>query len=172
MKKIIFSFLALSLIALCFSMNLQAQSSEQDLDQAELMKQFIGTWTTETGVDSTALWEVIPNNKGYEHNSYWQAKGETYRTAKGLMGFTWKKQTVINSILWPSGTLTRGKGKFVSDKKMKWERFNDEQNHVIAKFETNFITPDKWNMIFKWRGMKETWDDAVVTETIYTRVKE
>ena len=172
MKKIIFSIFALSLIALCCSMNLHAQSSEKDLDQAELMKQFIGTWTAETGEDSTYIWEVIPHNKGYEHNSYWQAKGETYRTAKGLFGFTWENRTVNNSVLWSDGILTRDMGKFVSDKKMMWERFNAKHNHIIGSFEINFITPDKWNMIFKWRGMKETWDDAEVTEWNYTRLKK
>jgi len=143
MKKIILSILVLPLIVHCCSMSLNAQSSENDLDQVELMKQFIGTWTYETGEDSTYLWEVIPNNNGYEHNSYWQANGETYRTAKGLFGFTWEKQTVINSVLWPSGNLSIGKGKFVSDKKIKMERFNDEHNHVIGKFEITLITPDK-----------------------------
>ena len=172
MKKIILSLLVLPLFALCCSMSLNAQSSENDLDQAELMKQAIGKWITETGEDSTYIWEVIPNNKGYVHNSYWQANGETYRTAIGLFGFTWKNRTVINSVLWPSGMITRDVGKFVSDTKMKWERFNDEHNHVIANFEVHFTTPDEWKMIFRWRGMKETWDDAVVTETIYTRVKE
>ena len=172
MKKIIFPMLVLPLMALCFSMTLNAQSSEMDLDQVELMKQLIGTWTTETAVDSTYLWEVIPNNNGYEHNSYWQAKGETYRTAKGLMGFTWENQTVNNSILWTNGILTRDMGKFVSDKKMMWERFNAKHNHIVGSFEIYFITPDNMNMIFKWRGMEETWDDAVVSEWTYTRVKK
>jgi hypothetical protein len=172
MKKLIYSLFIVPFIALGFCTNLHAQSSEKDLDQAELLKQFTGKWITETGEDSTAIIEFIPNNKGYRHNSYWQTKGETYRTAIGLLGFTWEKQTVINSALWPNGNLSIDKGKFVSDTKMKWERFNDEHNHVIANFEIYFTTPDEWKMIFRWRGMKETWDDAVVTETIYTRVKK
>jgi hypothetical protein len=67
MKKIIFPMLALSLIVLCSSISLNAQSSEQELDQVELMKQFIGTWVAETGKDSTVVWEAIPMGKGYEH---------------------------------------------------------------------------------------------------------
>ena len=172
MKKIIFSFLALWLIALSFSMSLHAQSSEQDLDQAELMKQFIGTWTTETGEDTTLIWEVIPSNKGYEVNASWQAKGETYSTTKGILGFAHSKQLVNWYHLWPSGGIARDLGKFVSDKKMIMERYWVEPKHVTASAEFEFIAPDKYKAIFKWRGSSETWDDAVVTEYIYTRVKK
>ncbi len=172
MKKIIVLFFALPFIALCFCITLQAQSSETDLDQVELMKQFIGKWILETGEDSTAIWEIIPNNKGYVHNVQWQAKGETYRTATGIYGFTGQNKTVINSVLWTNGVITLDMGKFVSDKKMKCERYNLAHNHVTGDYEIYFTTPDDFKVISKWRGMNETWDDAEVTEYIYTRVKE
>ena len=172
MKKIIFSMLALPLIALCFSMNLHAQSSQQDLDQAELMKQFVGSWIAETGEDSTVIWEVIPFAKGYENNLHWQAKGETYETDKGIIGFNWQNQTVDMCTLWSDGWVTADIGKFVSDKKIMWERFSPGHMHVLASMEFNFITPDKYTMIFKYRGMEQTWDDAEVTEWIFTRVKK
>lgn len=171
MKKIISPF-TLMFIALCLSINLNAQSSEKDLDQVELMKQFVGKWITETGEDSTFIWEIIPNNKGFVHNVLWQAKGETYRTATGIYGFTWENKTVINSVLWTNGIVTTDMGKFVSDKKMKCERFNPEHNHVTGEYELYFATPYELRGIFRWRGMKETWDDAEVTEYIYTRVKQ
>ena len=50
MKKIMTLCIS-GFIALGFSMSLNAQSSEQDLDQVELMKQLIGTWEVESGVD-------------------------------------------------------------------------------------------------------------------------
>ena len=172
MKKIIFSILALSLIALCFSMNLQAQSSETELDQVELMKQLIGSWTAETGVDSTVLWEVIPSDKGYISNVYWKTKGETYWTGKGIIGFTWEYQTVNMYALWQDGYLSRDMGKFVSDKKITFERYTADHSHVMGSMEISFLTPDKCINIWKWRGMTNTWDDAEVTEFNFTRVKE
>ena len=172
MKKIIFSMLASSLIALCFSMNLQAQSSEQDLDQVKLMKQFIGTWTAETGMDSTVLWEVIPFAKGYETIGHWQVKGETYSTFKGIIGFAKQYELVNMFYLWPNGNLSRDLGKFMSDKKMTLERFTADHTHVMTSIEVNLITPDKHIWIFKQRGMKESWDDANVVEFIFTRVKK
>ena len=172
MKKIITSFFALLLIALCFSMNLQAQSSEQDLDQVELMKQFIGKWISETGEDSTAVWEIIPLGKGYEQNIYWKAKGETYRTDKGIIGFT-RNGYVGMLFLWsPNGNLSRDYGKFESDKKITMERFNLKHTHVYSTFDFHFITMDKIKMIWKSRGTKESWDDAVVSEWMWTKVKK
>ena len=116
--------------------------------------------------------EVIPFGKGYEENLYWQAKGETYRTAKGIIGFTWQYQTINLYALWSDGMLMRDMGKFVSDKKMIMERFTSDHKQVLASWEFKLITPDKYTMIFKYRGMEQTWDDAEVTEWIFTRVKK
>jgi hypothetical protein len=55
MKKIFFPFLVMPLIALCFSMSIHAQSSERDLDQVELMKQFVGFWKHDAGKDSVII---------------------------------------------------------------------------------------------------------------------
>ena len=142
MRKIILSIFALPLIALCFSISLQAQSSETDLDQVELMKQFIGTWKAEIQEDTTQIWEAIPLEKGYEVNVSWQAKGETYATGKGIMGFTWEYRTVNRYHVWPSGYISRDVGKFVSDKTMTMERFTVDHKHILGSFEVNIITPD------------------------------
>jgi len=37
----------------------QSQKPENLLNQAELLKQFEGKWTCETGKDTTAIWEMI-----------------------------------------------------------------------------------------------------------------
>ena len=172
MKKIIISMLALSLMALCFSCNVNAQSSQQDLDKVELMKQYIGKWVTETGEDSTLNMEVIPFGKGFEIIRYRQAKGETYSTDKVICGFTQQYKIVNWYGLRQDGTLMIYTGKFVSDKKMILEQFDAEHKHVRAIQEVNFITPDKMKGIYKWRGNKETWDDAVVKSNTFTRFKK
>ena len=173
MKKTIFSILILSFITLYFSVSVNAQSSEKDLDQVELMKQFIGKWICEIGEDTIQIWECIPYINGYDVNVYWQAKGETYSTVKGLLGFASQKKLLNWYHLWPeSGIVSEDVGKFVSDKKLVMERFNVDHTWSGARFEINFITPDKWNFILEWRCNKESWDDAVVTESVWTRVKQ
>ena len=173
MKKIILPMLVLPLMALCFSMTLNAQSSETDLDQVELMKQFTGTWTGEWREDTTILWEFIPSGKGYEHIIHWQAMGETYQTNKGIIGFTWQYQDVNMYTLWQNGMLSRDMGKFVTDKKITWKRFTANHEHVVASMEMIFHTQDKFMLVFTSRVWKEDkFVDDEVIEAIYTRVKK
>ena len=87
MKKIIFSLFFLPMLIICFPFDLNAQSSETDLDQVELMKQFSGKWAAEWRKDSTWLWEITPSNKGYVHTFYLQVKGKTVLTYGGIIGF-------------------------------------------------------------------------------------
>jgi hypothetical protein len=93
--------LVLSLIVFSLSFNLNAQSSEQDFDQIELMKQYIGIWVAEIGEDTTLVWKAIPMGKGYEHVLYWEAKVETYYTYKGFTGFT----PDLVFIIWRGGVI-------------------------------------------------------------------
>jgi hypothetical protein len=51
MKKTISTFLGLMLFVV-FSLYTSAQSANEELDQVELMKQFIGTWECEIGKDT------------------------------------------------------------------------------------------------------------------------
>ena len=172
MKKIILSIFALPLIALCCSMSVNAQSSETDLNQVELMKQYIGTWKAEIVADTTAIVEIIPSEKGYVINVYYQAKGVTYNTGKGIIGFA-KNNTLVNwYTLWSGGGVSRDFGKFVSEDKITWERYNADHNHVTGIIEGSFKSADKLIHIWKWRGMKDTWDDVPVYEFTLIRVKK
>ena len=172
MKKIILSLIVLPMFVLCFSINLNAQSSETDLDQVELMKQLIGSWTAETGVDTTVLWEIIPSGWGYTHNLDFKAKGETYQTNKGIIGTPENFETVTMVTLWQDGWISIYKGKFVSDKEITFEMFDQDLSHLMATMDMKFLTPDKYNMIYKDRRMEETWDNATAFEWIWTRVKK
>jgi hypothetical protein len=171
MKKISALFIA-GLITLCFSMSLHAQSSENSLDQAELMKQFVGTWANEFGEDSVVLWKMTPYGNGYEIFVNWKAKGESYNTAKGIAGFTAKKQKVNWFTLFQeSGGLSRDLGEFVTEDKFVMERYNFDHSRILMKQELIFLTPDKTKLKNKRRGKSGTWDDAVVFEDTYIRVK-
>ena len=166
MKKIIISIFALPFFALCFSMNLHAQSSENDLDQVELMKQFIGKWAAEAGKDSTWLWEITPSNNGYVHAFYLNVKGKTVATLPGIFGFGSEYRTTNLFILYQDGFVSRDIGGFVSDNKYIAERFYPQDMKTgLGTWECTFLTPDKFTAIWKVEGVKKG-------EFIYTRVKE
>ena len=171
MKKISPLFMS-GLIALCFSFSAFAQPPLQDLNQLELMKQFIGTWKTEIGEDSVLIWEVVLFGKAFEEIGYWQANGETYNTLKGLWGYSKTHKCIVHDFMFPGGKIIRDFGEFVSEKKMVGERYSDEKlGHANNSWEIHIISPDKFKGISKNRGAKYSWDDAKVTEYTYIRVK-
>ncbi len=135
------------------------------------MKQFIGSWTAETGVDSTILWELIPSGKGYEENINFKAKGETYSTAKVISGFSHEFQAVNMFLLWENGGISFDIGKFVSDKRAFFERFDSDPSHVTGTMDYRFLTPGKLTITFKMGGAASTWDDAVVNEWTWTFIR-
>jgi len=171
MKKTSRLFMA-GLITLCFSLSTAAQSSQQDLDQVELMKKLAGTWIAETGKDSITIWEVVAFEKGYITTTHYKAKGQTYSTVKGIMGFNGNYRHLVLCQVWSNGYIGVDVGGFVSDTKLAMERYTPASKHVTMSYEADFITPNKFKAIIKWRGMKDTWDDAKVFEEIYNRTEK
>lgn len=168
MKKISALFFA-GFITLFFSVNLQAQSNENSLDQVELLKQFIGTWEAEIAEDTSITWETIPLGKGFEATFTWKAKGEAYLTARGICGFAKRYQKVNMFILYPGGSIQRSLGEFVSETKMHMDTYNYDHSKVWTKFEIDFPTPDSWNAIVKKESSTGTWE--VVFKYNYKRIK-
>jgi len=165
MKKTLNIMLSL-LIIVSFSLNVSSQSSPNDLDQVELMKQFIGKWAAEAGKDSTWLWEVTPSNKGYVHAFYLKVKGKTVETLPGIFGFGDEYRNTNLLILYPDGFISRDIGGFVSDNKYVAERFYPQDEKTgLGTWEGTFLTPDKFTAIWKVKGVKKA-------ELIYMRVKE
>ena len=166
MKKIILSFLLLTVFTFCFIVCVSAQSSGTDLDQVELMKQFIGKWKTEAGKDSIWLWEIMPSNKGYVHTFYLQVKGTNVETVPGIIGFADDYKNTSLLILYQDGFISRDFGGFVSDSKYIAERFYPQEKKTgLGFWECTFVTPDKFTAIWKVKGVKRL-------ELIYTRVKD
>jgi len=166
------TLLTSGIIALCFSLSVAAQSSEKSLDQTELMKQFTGTWMAELEEGGTLIWEIIPLGKGYEQNLFWKSDGETYRTDKGIIGFPGNGGVEMIFLWSRDGEVSRDYGEFESEKRIIFKRFNIEHTRVYSIFDYNFITSDKIKMIWKSRGDEESWDNAEVSEWIWTKVKK
>ena len=109
MKKLYTLFLA-CLILIFFFLNTTAQSSQGDLDQVRLMKQFIGTWTTELGKDTIIYWEITPLEMGFEHVINMEIKGNKHHYLKAIGGFTSDYKNAIWYGLRPNGKITRDIG--------------------------------------------------------------
>ena len=172
MRKIIVSIIAF-LITFCLTTGLNAQSSQ--LDQAELMKKFIGTWKYEHDKDTIVLWTFFPSpiSEGYEFIHNWKSGGESIWVTKGIAGFTAKNLKINWFLLHPDGVPGRYLGEFVSEDKLVMEVYNFDHTRIFKKDEVNFLNPDKFKYIRRQRGEDGTWDNPRVEwEAIYTRVRE
>jgi hypothetical protein len=171
MKKTIFSFFALPFIALCFCMTLHAQSPENDLDQVELMKQFLGTWEIDFGNDSTQRVEIIPSGKGQYALVEWQSKGKTYATGRCVTGLTPNKESLVMYCLWPNA-LTIDMGKFISETELIVERYLPDGAHPIAISKIEFPTPDTYVWDLHNRGREITWNPQGTVKWTFKKVKQ
>jgi hypothetical protein len=74
----------------------KASTAPKELNQAELQKQFLGTWKGETGKDTTLTIEVkLYHNGGFETNLRSETKGKTIMEEKTLMGYDRKTDKLI-----------------------------------------------------------------------------
>ena len=101
-----------------------------------------------------------------------QIKGEKYHYLKAIGGFTEDYKTCIWYNLMSNGTITRNFGKFVSENKIMWERYDENHKNVLRTYEMTFPTPDILHEIIKWKSEDGTWDETNVFELTYSRVKK
>ena len=169
MKKSISTLLGLMLFLL-FSINISAQSADEELDQVELMKQFIGTWKCEIGNDTILYQKVEPLGKGAHISWEWRGSGNVYNTAKSIMGFS-DQGEIIMSHLWQNGTMSSDIGRFVSKNKMMMERFPPGSIHANALWELTFTDTDHTWVLYG-RGSEITWDALWTNEWKMLKVKD
>jgi hypothetical protein len=171
MRKSINIILFLTLILGC-TLTLSAQAIDEELDQKELTKQFIGNWVTDDFEGTVVKWNVNPLGNGYEITIIWENEGQPTRTDKGIMGFT--SDGLVNmTYMWsPEGNISCDYGKFVSKNKNIMERYATLNGKAVASFDFEFISPEKMKMIWKSWGTEGTPEDAEVFEATWTKVSQ
>ncbi len=171
MKKPICILLCLSLL-FGFSLILSSQSAEEELNQKELTKQFIGKWVAEWADGTVTIWEVNPVGNGYEVSIDWKNEGQLSRTDKGVIGFT-SDGLVAMVYMWSSeGNVTCDYGKFVSKNEISVERYDSLHGNVRSIADFVFISPENMKMVWKQWGPEESPEDAEVTELTWTKVNQ
>ncbi|MCK5704957.1 MAG: hypothetical protein KAI29_27585 [Cyclobacteriaceae bacterium] len=172
MKKSINICLCLAL-AFSLSVNISAQSTEKELDQVKLVKQFLGTWVGELGEDSVLHRKGVQLGEGLFFQGEWKTAGKTYFAFHSVIGFTRDKETIVHSVIWSNGNTVQEIGRFVAENKLVMERFRPEMpNHAVGLVEYDFSQPNKmiWRMLR--RGEAVTWDPLSKFEITYTKVDD
>jgi hypothetical protein len=142
MKKALF----ISGLVLIISLLSHAQSQKPEtlLNQAELLKQFEGTWKCEIGKDTTAIWEMIPYGSGFEAKLRYVTKGKIVKEGKGLYGYDKNLDKIVEA------GITKGKDIgvyvmwFISERKWLLIPYNnlDAPEKASFKMEGEFRSAD------------------------------
>jgi hypothetical protein len=165
MKKTYLTLTAVIFI-LISSSGLHAQTIQTKLNQVELMKQFIGSWTCTTGKDTTAIWDFKSFGTGLECYVKYITKGEIFREVKSLYGYDKSSDKFI------APGMVKGMGIeifaiwFLSDKNYEIIYYSDIQDPEKASIKTmgEINSPDKL-VVTKLINNKP------VSTLTYTRIK-
>jgi hypothetical protein len=101
MKKIC-SITMIAVFFLLFTNGIEAQTTQTQLNQVELLKQFLGSWKSEVGKDTTCFADFKPVGTVMEGNRNFVTNGKTFQSFKELIGYDKKTDKFIASQLWIS----------------------------------------------------------------------
>ena len=166
-----FKVLLSLLVFLGISLTLSAQSTEEELDQVELLKQFIGTWKAEVAEDTVLILKFVPIGGALLHTMEVLAKDSIYYTRPGIYGFSHDKKTVRFAGVDRDGIMSFDYGRFVSDKKYIAEMYEDNLKHPLFIEEIIFISLESFTSRSKWRGEKMTWDVEWSSTLIFNKIE-
>jgi hypothetical protein len=144
MKTFCLTPLIVIYLLLCTN-GMQAQTTQTNLNQVELMKQFIGTWKAEMGKDTIFIMVGKTFGKGLEF--YWNTdtKGKIISEGKSIMGYDKINKRIIEPQIWDSSpNIILWSGQFTSSNKYEAILLKDIANPEKAnvKWEYEFKSPD------------------------------
>jgi len=156
-------------LAFSLSLNISAQSTDKELDQVELMKQWIGTWESEIGDDSVSIFRCTPLNNGLQLIQEEKSNRNTYTTYIGIMGLSDDKKMIMMSMLIPNGTTVLDVGKFVKKNKYIADRYIGDITHATNQIMVEF-SPESITARWKWRGKGMNWPKEWGPEMTYKKI--
>jgi hypothetical protein len=144
----------------------KASDTPKELNQAELMKQNIGTWKCEIAKDTIVTWVSESYGTGLAGNIKYVTKGKTIKEGKGLYGYDKNIDKFIVAGLTKGEDIGIYALWFISNSKYELVPYGDLSNPSNASFkvEGEFKSP---NMIVETTIMN---NKSAKTDT-WTRVK-
>jgi hypothetical protein len=134
-----------------------SQNSTQNLNQVELMKQFVGSWNAKVGNDTLIIWECASFGHGIEFVIKSEIKGVESIEGKTLMGYDVKNGKLLEAIILKnSPNIMLAPCWFTSPKTCEQIQNDDISHPETARW--------KWSIEFK------TVDLFILTETINNKI--
>jgi hypothetical protein len=140
--------------------------TSKELNQVELMKQFLGTWKAEFGKDTIAIFEQKAYGVGQEVFIKASTKGKMIFEGKQLWGYDKKLDKIINASELKGQNIGIAVFWFISKNKYVGVYYSDIPNpeNALSKWEGEFKSPDIYveTMIV---------NNKLVSTDTYTRIK-
>jgi hypothetical protein len=114
--KTFFSTTMTVVFLLCFTIGIQAQTTQTQLNQIDLMKQWVGTWKCVMAKDTTLIVEYSLFGTALDGNAKVVTKGKTLDEFKMLWGYDEKIDKIIAVQLWQSSPNLRILGSWFTSK--------------------------------------------------------
>jgi len=141
MKTLCFSTTIVVFLLLCTN-GIQAQTTQTKLNQVELAKLFLGTWQSNTGIDTVTMWEGKPYGKAVITYIYTVIKGSKSDEYLSCFGYDSRDDKIKGYNLTTNADFVTWSGVFTTDKICKidgLDTFKPEKVWWKAEFE--FKTP-------------------------------
>lgn len=157
MRKIFIASVIALLLMLC-SNAVQAQSSQINLNQAELLRKYIGTWKAEVGKDTTRWFEFSFYGENALVGSFKiKAQDKIIYQNKQMWGYDNRSEKIIGVELEKkSGTMTYYLCRFISENIFEGAAIRDitHPDIVSEKFYEEFKSPDMYIQSFTQNSRK------------------
>jgi hypothetical protein len=151
--------LCLTMIAVFFlvcSIGVQAQTTQTQLNQLELMKQFLGTWQGSAGKDTVEVWDCQQYGKAFIINVSNVIKGQKTPLYVNNVGFDTRDGKIKGYALWPNGDYTTWIALFNPEKKFSGDLLDSYiPGTAWGKFEMVIVNTKEWTWrYFDSKGVK------------------
>jgi len=125
----------------------QAQTMQAKLNQAELMKQFIGSWKVDMGKDTVLFWDAKSFGTGLECYYKTVSKGKTLMEAKQLFGYEKKTDKYVAANLVKGMDIEIWALWFTSNSKYVITFYSDISNPEKSSFNMDgeFTSPNAYD---------------------------
>jgi hypothetical protein len=129
---------------LCFTIGIQAQTTQTKLNQIELAKQFVGSWTGEIAKDTILYWDIKSIGTGEECNYKYVTKGKTIIEGKQLWGYVKGIDKYIVAVITEKPDIEIYAFWFTTTSKYLMLQYADITNSEKAsiKYEGEFKSPE------------------------------
>ena len=140
MKKL--NLIMIAVFFLVCSIGVHAQTSQTQLNQHELGKQFLGTWQANAGKDTIEVWDCQQYGEAFITNVSHVTKGQKTPIYINNVGIDARDGKVKGYALWPNGNYTTWIAVFTTQNKFSGDLVDNFNPEIVwGKFEMVFTNP-------------------------------